>query len=319
VRFYDTYPGEQTGVPGWIKARADYTETVGQSEGLTTSFPDWRSPVLQQFVLEFFTAFAERYDDDPRLAYLQVGFGLWGEYHIYDGPNVIGQQFPSKTFQESFMRHLDVELDALHWSISIDAGDDSYGPFQSTPQLLQLAFGLFDDSFMIQEHAGYNASMWDEFAHDTRMHTSPAGGELSYASDFDQAHALDVAGMYGRTFETLAREYALTYMIGNDQPDFQTDARIKAAGMAIGHRFRITALRTSGQRAEVEVENTGIAPIAYDAFVDVDGVRSATSLRGLQPGQRGTFQVAAGSAQPTVTIACDRLVAGQVIGFDADL
>jgi len=184
---------------------------------------------------------------------------------------------------------------------------------------LQLPFGLFDDSFMIEEHAGYNASMWDEFAHDTRMQTSPAGGELSYASDFDQAHALDVAGMYGRTFETLARQYALTYMIGNDQPEFQTDARIKAAGMAIGYRFRITALRTSGQRAEVEVENTGIASIAYDAFVAVDGVRAATSLRGLQPGQRRTFPVAAGGAQPTVTIACDRLVPGQVIGFDADL
>ena len=28
--------------------------------------------------------FAARYDDDPRIAFLQVGFGLWGEYHIYD-------------------------------------------------------------------------------------------------------------------------------------------------------------------------------------------------------------------------------------------
>lgn len=151
------------------------------------------------------------------------------------------------------------------------------------------------------------------------MLSSPAGGELSYASDFDQAHALDVGGMYGRTFEALARQYALTYMIGNDQPDHHSDARIKAAGMAIGYRLRITALRTNGQRAEVDVDNIGIAPIAYDAFIEVDGVRSSTSLRGVLPGQRHTMLVAAGSATPTLSIACDRLVPGQVIGFDADL
>jgi len=33
VRFYDTYPGEPTAVPDWIKARSDYQETTGLSEG----------------------------------------------------------------------------------------------------------------------------------------------------------------------------------------------------------------------------------------------------------------------------------------------
>ena len=54
-----------------------------------------------------FDEFAERYDGDPRLAFLEVGFGLWAEYHIYSGPEVLGQTFPSMEFQANYFQHLD--------------------------------------------------------------------------------------------------------------------------------------------------------------------------------------------------------------------
>ena len=319
VRFYDTYPGQPTAVPDWIKARPDYQETSGESEGEPTDFPDWSSPVLEQFWLDFYTAFAARYDEDPRVAFLQVGFGLWGEYHIYDGPNKLGQQFPTKAYQRTFFEHLDEQFPTLRWSVSIDAGASYYGPFGGAPELLDLGFGLFDDSFMIEEHDGYNAEMWDVFGHDTRILRAPAGGELSYASAFDQAHALDEAGMYGRTYEELSAEYGISYMIGNDQPDYQSGARIRAAGLASGYRFEVTRFAANAGRSEATVRNTGIAPIYYDAFVAVDGVRAEASLRGLAPGASATFEVPRGGDAPALTIESDRLVAGQIIGFDAEL
>jgi hypothetical protein len=319
VRFYDTYPGEPTAVPAWIKAHPDYQETSGESEGEPTDFPDWSSPVLEQFWLDFYTEVASRYDDDPRLAFLQVGFGLWGEYHIYDGPNELGQQFPTKAYQRTFFAHLDDAFRTLRWSVSIDAGANYYGPFGGSPELKELGFGLFDDSFMIEEHDGYNAEMWDVFGHEQRILRAPAGGELSYASTYDQRHALDEAGMYGRTFEELSAEYGISYMIGNDQPEYQSGARIRAAGLGTGYRFEITRFAASAARSEVDVRNAGIAPIYYDAFVTVDGERATASLRGLAPGATATFDVPRGGAAPTLTIECDRLVDGQVIGFDAAL
>ena len=84
-RFRYVYPGYETSVPGYILQRDDYHETVGKSEGKVTHFPDWTNAELKRFSLEFYTKFAERYDNDPRLAFIQVGFGLWAEYHIYDG------------------------------------------------------------------------------------------------------------------------------------------------------------------------------------------------------------------------------------------
>ena len=62
-----------------------------------------------------------------------------------------------------------------------------------------------------------------------------------------------------------------------------------------------------------------MAPIYYDAFVAVNGVRAKESLKYLQPGEARQFTVASGGKNPTLTIECDRLVAGQRIEFEAGL
>jgi len=125
-------PGYATAVPDYIKNLPDYDETLGTSESQPTWFPDWTHQELQDFTLEFYTAFAARYDDDPRLAFLQTGFGLWAEYHIYDGPFILGVTFPSKAFQTLFFQHLGNTFDKLPWSVSIDAASEEYSPLSQT-------------------------------------------------------------------------------------------------------------------------------------------------------------------------------------------
>jgi len=319
LRFYYVYPGAQTTVPLYIKAMDGCVETSGMTEGQLTWFPCWGHEELQQFTLRFYTEFAERYDDDPRMAFLQVGFGLWGEYHIYEPGVDLGVNFPDKAFQEEFFNHLHSAFNTLHWSISIDAADEENTPLAASPDLLDIPFGLFDDSFLHEGHGEYNADCFDFFGADRRM-TSPVGGEFSYYTDYDQQHALDLPdGPHGISFEELAAQYNLTYIIGNDQPEYQTPERIEAAGMAMGYRFEVTAFRVATDNALVTVRNTGIAPIYYDAYVAVNGVRSADSLKGLLPGTSREYRVMAGGSDPVLTIECDRLVDGQEIFYDADI
>ena len=317
VRLYYVYPGRPTAVPAWIKALPDYEETVGRTEGQTTSFPDWRSPELQQATLDLWSALAARYDDDPRLAFVQAGFGLWGEYHIYDGPMELGRTFPNAEYQATFLRHLDAVLDDLPVSVSIDAGDPSIGPLSTDPSLGALTLGLFDDSFMHAQHDRYNAEMFARLGVDDRALVAPIGGELSYYTLEDQQHALDEEGLHGRTFEQLSAQYHVSYMIGNDQPRYQSVERIDAASQALGYALRITRHTTNGLATEVEVVNEGIAPLYVDAWVAVGGVRGEPSLRGLAPGASRVVSIAASGGEPE--IACDRLVAGQQIGYAADL
>lgn len=319
LRFYYVYPGKSTTVPQFIKDNPLYEETNSKSEGQKTWFPDWSFKGLQDFTLNFYTQFAERYDDDPRLAFLQVGFGLWAEYHIYDGPMVLGKTFPSKSFQRTFFTTMAASFKALPWNISIDAADDDVTPFGGTPELLALKFGLFDDSFLHKTHHRYNAECFNFFDHKKRSQHSPIGGELSYYTQYDQEHALDSNGPYGVSFESSAATFHVSYMIGNDQPQYQPMSRIKQAGMATGYRFEVIEFRASERASDVIIKNNGVAPIYVDAFVAVNGVRSTESLKGLLPGATQRVGIPSGGASPRLTIECDRLVPGQNISFDADL
>lgn len=317
LRWHDTYVGMPTGVPAYIKAQPDYRETVGRSEKKRTGFPDWSHPELRRFALEFFDRFSEKYDRDSRLAFVQVGFGLWAEYHIYDGPMQLGKTFPSKAYQEEFAQHLEQVLRQTPWMISVDAAGD-HAPFADDRSLLALPFGVFDDSFNHARHSEENEPNWERFGKD-RWRQAPAGGEFSFFEAKDQREALAARGPHGISFETQAAKFHVSFIIGDAQPQFQSNERIRDAGLACGYRFQVTRFEASGTRSLVEVSNRGIAPIYYDAFPAVNGQRSAESLKGLLPGQSRAFELATGGDTPVLTIECDRLVRGQRIGFDADL
>ena len=320
LRFYYTYVGKTTTVPGYIKALPDYEETSGYSEDELTWFPDWRNQELQRFHLDFYRRFAERYDKDPRLAFIETGFGLWAEYHIYEGPFEKGRTFPSSDFQAQFFRVMQESFIHTPWMVSIDAAESKYGPFKEHKELLDIDFGNFDDSFMCKEHNVENYPNWLFFGKE-RFKRAPFGGEFSYYTSYDQKHCLDKEGMHGRVFEDEVAKYHMTFIIGNDQPRHQTWERIAEASMSMGYRFAVKDFRVlRGKGCAVLVKNTGVAPIYHDAFFEADGVRSGTSLRELMPGDSLWVEITnpAVSASPVLQIACDRLVPGQQIGFDAN-
>ena len=320
VRFRYTYPGHSCAVPDYIKVWPGYEVTNGKSEGHNTEFPDWRCEELRRFHMEFHRRFAERYDKDPRLAFVEIGFGLWAEYHIYDGPCIIGKTFPSHEFQAQFLPKMDVWFQDTPWLFSIDAADSKYAPFHKQKELLDLNFGNFDDSFMCEDWSGYNWSSWKFFGED-RYKKGPAGGEFSYYTNYDQKHALDKEGMHGRVFEDMVAKVHMTFIIGNDQPGKQTPERIAEAAMSMGYRFEIRDFQVKeGEGAAVRIANVGVAPIYRDAFVEVEGVRGDLNLRTLMPGDEAWVTIpckATTASRPA--IACDHLVAGQEIQYQADI
>jgi hypothetical protein len=311
LRFYETWPGHQTTVPQYIKALPDYKEAEAKSEGRDTAFPDWSNPEYQRFFLEFYQRFAAKYDRDPRLAFLEVGFGLWAEYHIYSGPEQLGKTFPSKEFQAQFFRHLTKVFKETPWMISQDAHEASRTPFATQPELLDLKFGLFDDSFHLAWEPGYNLEGWEFFGRG-RWQRSPCGGEILFRN---QQREEQVAAAWAKE----AANFHITFMICEQWPRWTTMERIREHSLACGYKFKVTAFEASDTAAHVTVTNAGVAPIYYDAFVAVNGVRAPDSLKGLLPGEARRFAVASGGTNPELTIECDRLVPGQRIEFETDL
>ena len=324
VRFRYTYPGYASAVPDYIKALPGYEAKWAKADGRSkpdTEYPDWRCEELQRFHKEFHRRFAERYDKDPRLAFVETGFGHWAEYHVYDGLYIKGQTFPSPEYQKEFLPMMDQWFLDTPWMISIDAADASYGsPFPSTKSLLDLRFGNFDDSFMCEDWDGYNWKSWSFFGGE-RYKKGPAGGEFSYYSSYDQKHCLDAAGMYGRKFEDVAAKVHLSFIIAADQPGKQSNERLKEASMAMGYRFEIRDFRIKeGEGAAVLVANVGVAPIYRDAFVAVEGVRGSYNLRSLMPGDEAWVVIpcrATSASRPA--LVSDHLVSGQEIQYQADI
>ena len=345
VRFRIEYPSETitnasgctekvkgaTAVPNYIKANKSYTETYSEDPGGDgpTYYADWSNKELQWFYKQFYTDFSAKYDKDPRIAFVQAGFGHWAEYHIYGTTLKLDTNFASKDYQSTFLQHLDTLFQETPWSISIDAADKKYTPIAGNKTLLALNFGLFDDSFMHEKHdisqgEGDNEKNWQTIGTD-RWKTSPAGGEISYYEDKDQHEFLNPAGLYGVTWEDAAAKYHMTYVIGNDAPEgsYATKERVYEASSYAGYKFEITGYAVNKVSAAVRVKNIGIAPLYHNAYVTVNGVRSEKSLKGLLPGEEATFTIAGltigDSESPEVSITSDKLLNDATIPYKANL
>ena len=326
VRFRFEYPGERsvdgkpgtTAVPDYIKALPDYHETYFENEDGPTWYADWTNAELQWFTKQFYADFNAAYRDDPRIAFVEVGFGHWSEYHIFGTPLQPGVNFPSDAYQKEFLTYLAGALD-IPWLISIDAAESS--PVVGDASLMALTFGLFDDSFMHKDHEGdYNENCWNAIGKGTRWQKGACGGEISYYTSADQKNFLNPAGMYGVTWEQASAKYHISFMIANDAPSGQygTAARFKEASMACGYHFALTGLYANAEKTAAYITNTGIAPIYRDAYLAVAGIRSETSLKGLLPGDTLLVFIPKPTTGTDLTIESDHILPGQKIQFDAE-
>ena len=319
-----------TAVPDYIKQRSDYTETYASNPGGDgpTYYADWSNTELQRFTLQFYTDFAQHYAHDARLAFLEVGFGHWSEYHIYGTKLQLGKNFPSKAFQKRFFNHMSTVMTDIPWAVSIDAADDLYSPVVNDNRLMAMQFGLFDDSFMHETHeigtsSGYNEACWNAIGRGTRWQTGVCGGEISYYSSNDQKNFLSPNGLYGHTWAEQAAKYHLTFMIANDAPrgGVATPARFRRGSMATGYRFVVKQCETDGTSTRLLVTNEGIAPLYRDAWFAIGSIRSETTLRGLLPDEERWVEIPAvpSADGSNVQIVSDCILPQQSIEFIADI
>ena len=342
LRFFYEYPGEKmvddnpgtTAVPAYIKALPDYHETYKNvNDDGECYYADWSNAELKRFTKQFYTDFAARYGGDSRIAFVEVGFGHWSEYHIYGTDLQLGKNFPSREYQKEFFLHLS-EVMPIPWAISIDAASSKYTDFVKDENLKSLSFGLFDDSFMHKNHEigsqdGYNEECWNDMGMD-RWQTGVCGGEISYYTSSDQKNFTNPAGMYGHTWEEQAAKYHISFMIANDNPGgkntYNNPTRFKECSMASGYRFEVTKCQTDGNETKLVVVNKGVAPFYRDAYFSIGNVRASQTLRGLLPGDQLEVTIPAplekgsdGSAIQQPVIVSDYILDTQKIEYDSEL
>lgn len=328
LRFRYVHPGEKTrgvrgrtAVPDGIRSRGDYHETYARNPGGDgpTYYPDWSCEALKDWTLAFYERFAAKYDRDPRIAFVEVGFGHWAEYHTSGTVTRLGVNFPDRAFQVRFAQKLNEIFVETPWLVSIDAADVERSPLAESVQL-ELGFGLFDDSFMHAKHEiasgdGYSERCWRAFGLD-RWQYAPAGGEISYYSRNDQRKFLSPAGIHGVTWEAAAAKYHVTFMTANDsmRGSYATADRFASAADACGYHIKVVSRTWSAEKGlEATLANDGVAPVYHRVFPTADGVRCAEPLGRLLPGAAKAFSFPTAGSDAEIELDSDKLPKGMTI------
>jgi hypothetical protein len=71
-------------VPGYIESALDlgWWTDMNDDGKSDTYVPDWNDPIFIDGVQRLLNALGERYDNDPRISYIDIGiYGSWGEWH----------------------------------------------------------------------------------------------------------------------------------------------------------------------------------------------------------------------------------------------
>lgn len=95
MRVFLDYPGQPSGVPRWLIDEGVKMTKYDEFGGGQT--PDYEDPRLKAGLAKLIQALGKRYDSDPRVAYIEVGFlGHWGEWHTYPHPELFASDATQK-------------------------------------------------------------------------------------------------------------------------------------------------------------------------------------------------------------------------------
>lgn len=259
-------------------APADLSINTFSYEGTLYDNPAWDEQPVQDCIVKFIDAFAVRYKNDRRVAYIQMGLaGLWGEHHLDGGPYT-ASSFPSFTFQKTMISHYlsgfgDTSSDLLA-SLSLDSAQ-VHGFFSSNDTSFDSErLGFFDDSLLVANHNALN-NWRQEIAPATQLtlHKQHGWGGEAYWNGCNSNGSWTTPPNdcgNGETLGDQAERIGLNYMLGS--PAFEggtiPEVTLLTASQMMGYKFTATnAVRLDSANIEVTVENTGSAFCPYKVEV----------------------------------------------------
>lgn len=139
-RVYVDYPGRPVGLPQWlIDAGVDMRRYEQYGGGWS---PNYEHPLFLEKVKILISKLGERYDQDPRVAFLDVGIlGHWGEWHTYPSENLFAslrvQKEITKAFSSAFTHKKMMLRYPTQWSAKEPFGyrDDCFYEDTDGPEL----------------------------------------------------------------------------------------------------------------------------------------------------------------------------------------
>lgn len=274
----DTPTEKYDWTPAWVyeNGAKKVTATL-KGKGYRAQVPVWDDPVYLQAAKDFAKAFAEKFDGDPRLEYIDIRtFGEWGEWHA---SHLDGSEMPSAEIEMDMLDYYaaqfkktlivlpsngsgDVYTHAI--SLGIAKRDDGFIGTPGRPDSLMRAYkaGL---PTIAENLAGYTTML-------TYNDIIP-GGYLKWTPD--------------RWVSAIKTAHLTYYVLDQDSDDgfiFYKDNKALADSMThvIGYNFTVSKAElttiieptTTKNTLDITVKNTGVAPCFFDVYLVAEFVDS---------------------------------------------
>lgn len=282
-RFYLDYPGQDSGVPEYLLGAdgisQERTYDFFGNDGRSFS-PDYDDPRVVDLLVDFITAFGDRYDGDPRVGYVTAGLiGFWGEHHTYPMEGVVSAEnptganwMPSQATQDTIWDAWDTALDET-WLLARYPSE----------AVRDHGFGLHDDSFA---YATLPTTDWHFLARvnaagmQDAWRQAPIGGELYPPLQtclFDDplscpGAADEIAQGRDFNFADSVSQSHISWMMNHQAwatgYTGATRERAVAAAASLGYDLTATTATVTntgtGVEIAVELTNRGVAPFYGD-------------------------------------------------------
>ena len=291
-RIYLDYPSKKHGVPEFLiknghKLIPYENDDPDNKGGLS---PDYTDEKLVQSMVDSIKAMGKRYDGDPRIAFITVGYlGHWGEWHTYPNDHLMAKRDVQlkiiKAFYESFKKTKYM----LRYPDHIDK---------------KMPCGLHDDSFAFatlynEKEDWYFLSRAKRFKTLDLWKTQVIGGEIypplqkkmwdekppSRAEDFAQC------------VKDTHCSWLLNNVIFNGEWENAKKGRAIQAAKSLGYEFFVEAYSLKNGTLKVKIKNTGVAPFYYKwpvEIIDLETqqiIKTKWDIRKVLPGTSVDFKI----------------------------
>lgn len=283
---YPTDNPDEMEIPDWLYEMIDGDGTWYQTSEIGSGFsPNYDNPILIAEHERMIKAFGERYNHDPRIAYIQLGsIGHWGEWHTWPtGSGDFPVENNANQYIQHYVDHLDQKMLGIRRPLAharlngLGFFNDRIGHADTTEQwTFWINNGMDYDNW-------YNRQVYPEAAVPDFWHTAYSAGE------FGSGNAL--IWLQDDTVSDTLRQVRISHTswIGPCSPagvgNIPELVNINTVLKTIGYHFVIEEVThepvaAAGQPIQIEMvwNNKGVAPFYFPWSLEVGLANAAGEL-----------------------------------------
>ena len=273
-RVYLDYPGKKPAVPDFLiknghkllKYKNDDPDNKG---GLS---PDYKDENLVNAMVNSIKALGSKYDGDPRIAFITVGYlGHWGEWHTYPNNHLMAE----KTAQEKILRAFGESFKRTKFLLRYpDMG------------VKDVSCGFHDDSFAFAtlkhpKKDWYFLSRVQKAGVQESWKSQPIGGEIY--PPLQKKIWNENSPKNSESFSQCVKDSHCSWLI-NDEifygkwPQDKIE-RAQKASISLGYDLYISRFKYEDGTLSVEISNKGVAPFYYPWALELVNPESGNVIK----------------------------------------